>query len=51
MQEARTTYERDFILKKLEENQGNVSRTAEAMGMDRSHLYKKLKSRGIAGKE
>jgi len=51
LQEARATYERDFILKKLEENQGNVARTAEAMGMDRSHLYKKLKSLGIAAKE
>jgi two-component system, NtrC family, nitrogen regulation response regulator NtrX len=47
LQEARTAYERDYILRKLEENQGNVSRTAEVLGMERSHLYRKMKSLGI----
>src|SRR5438552_2075967 len=42
--EARIAFDRDFILKKLEENNGNVSRTAEALGIERSHLYRKLKS-------
>ena len=51
LQEARATYERDFILKKLEENQGNVSRTAEVLGLERSHLYRKMKSLGIAARE
>lgn len=40
-------YERDYILRKLEENQGNVSRTAEVLGLERSHLYRKMKSLGI----
>ncbi len=48
LQEARVAYERDYILRKLEENQGNVSRTAEVLGLERSHLYRKMKSLGIA---
>ena len=48
LQEARTAYERDYILRKLEENQGNVSRTAEVLGLERSHLYRKMKTLGIA---
>ncbi len=48
LQEARTSYERDYILRKLQENQGNVSRTAEILGLERSHLYRKMKSLGIA---
>jgi two-component system, NtrC family, nitrogen regulation response regulator NtrX len=47
LQEARAAYERDYILRKLEENRGNVSRTAEALGLERSHLYRKMKSLGI----
>ncbi len=47
--EARSAYERDYILRKLEENQGNVSRTAEVLGLERSHLYRKMKSLGIGG--
>ena len=49
--QARTAYERDYILKKLDENHGNVSRTAEVLGMERSHLYRKMKSLGLAAKE
>jgi two-component system nitrogen regulation response regulator NtrX len=41
--EARSGFERLFILRRLEDHQGNVSRTADAMGMERSHLYRKLK--------
>jgi two-component system, NtrC family, nitrogen regulation response regulator NtrX len=51
LQEARAAYERDYILRKLEENQGNVSRTAEALGLERSHLYRKMKSLGISASE
>jgi two-component system nitrogen regulation response regulator NtrX len=46
--EAREAYERDFILKKMDEMHGNMSRTAEALGMERSHLYRKMKTLGIA---
>jgi two-component system, NtrC family, nitrogen regulation response regulator NtrX len=48
LQQARSTYERDFILRKLEENRGNVSRTAQELGLERSHLYRKMKTLGIA---
>src|SRR5258706_3463877 len=51
LQQARSAYERDYILKKLDENHGNVSRTAEVLGLERSHLYRKMKSLGIAAKE
>ncbi|MEE8348789.1 MAG: sigma-54 dependent transcriptional regulator [Acidobacteriota bacterium] len=43
-QEAREEFERQFILEKLVENQGNVSRTATAIGMERTHLHRKIKS-------
>jgi two-component system nitrogen regulation response regulator NtrX len=46
--DARSAYERNLILRKLEENQGNVSRTAEALGLERSHLYRKMKTLGIS---
>ena len=49
--EAREAYEREFILKKLDECHGNVSRTAEALGLERSHLYRKMKALGVNVKE
>jgi two-component system nitrogen regulation response regulator NtrX len=49
--QAREAYERDYILKKLEECNGNVSRTAEALGLERSHLYRKMKALGVTTKE
>jgi two-component system, NtrC family, nitrogen regulation response regulator NtrX len=49
--EARAAYERDYILRKLQENRGNVSRTAEVLGLERSHLYRKMRSLGIANGE
>ncbi len=49
LQQARAAYEREYILKKLEENGGNISRTAEALGLERSHFYRKMKSLGIGG--
>jgi two-component system nitrogen regulation response regulator NtrX len=51
LQEARAAYERDYILKKLDESHGNVSRAAEVLGLERSHLYRKMKTLGIAVKE
>ena len=47
LQQARAAYEKDFILRKLEENKGNVSRTAELLGLERTHLYRKMKTLGI----
>lgn len=45
--EARARFERDFLSQKIEENQGNISKTAEAIGLERSHLHRKIKSYGI----
>jgi two-component system nitrogen regulation response regulator NtrX len=45
--EARRQFEHDYLCKKLNENSGNVSKTAEKIGMERSHLHKKLKALGI----
>jgi two-component system nitrogen regulation response regulator NtrX len=51
LHQARAAYERDYILKKLDENHGNVSRAAEVLGLERSHLYRKMKALGIAVKD
>jgi two-component system nitrogen regulation response regulator NtrX len=51
LHQARDAYERDFILKKLDENHGNVTRAAEVLGLERSHLYRKMKTLGITVKE
>ncbi|MBL8168703.1 MAG: sigma-54-dependent Fis family transcriptional regulator [Acidobacteria bacterium] len=45
--EAAETYEREFILRKLAEADGNITRTAELMGIDRSHLYRRMKALDI----
>lgn len=44
LETARKAYEREFILQKLEENQGNITHTARALGLERSHLYRKMKA-------
>jgi len=51
LQEVRETAEREYILKKLEETAGNVTRTAELLGLERSNLYRKMKTLGIGPKE
>jgi len=51
LHQARAAYERDYILKKLDDNHGNMSRTAEVLGLERSHLYRKMKALGLAVKE
>jgi two-component system nitrogen regulation response regulator NtrX len=48
LQEARSAYEREFVLRKLEENRWNMTRAAAALGLERSHLYRKMRSLGIA---
>ncbi len=45
--EATDAYHREFIQRKLEEAEGNVSRAAELMGVDRSHLYRRMRALGI----
>jgi len=51
LQDVREAAEREYILKKLEETSGNVTRTAELLGLERSNLYRKMKTLGIGPKE
>jgi two-component system nitrogen regulation response regulator NtrX len=46
--DARDRFERDYILQMLATHQGNISRTADALGVERSNLYKKMRAFGIA---
>jgi two-component system nitrogen regulation response regulator NtrX len=47
LREARAWFEREFITQKLKENNGNVSRTADAINVERSNLHRKIKALGI----
>jgi len=51
LHEAREAYEREFILRKLEENRWNMTQTSAALGLERSHLYRKMKALGISAEE
>jgi two-component system nitrogen regulation response regulator NtrX len=48
LHEARDRFERDLILRTLAEQQGNMSRTADVLGVERSNLYRKMRAFGIA---
>jgi two-component system nitrogen regulation response regulator NtrX len=51
LQDVREAAEREYIQKKLEEAGGNVSRTAELLGLERSNLYRKMRALGIGPRE
>jgi two-component system nitrogen regulation response regulator NtrX len=46
--DAKKLFEKEYLQQKLTENNGNISKTAEQVGMERSHLHKKLKSLEIS---
>jgi two-component system nitrogen regulation response regulator NtrX len=48
LHDARDQFERDYILRALAAQQGNISRTADMLGIERSNLYRKMRSFGIA---
>jgi two-component system nitrogen regulation response regulator NtrX len=48
LKEAREAFEKDFILLKLKENNWNISKTAEALNIERSNLHRKIKSYGLS---
>jgi two-component system nitrogen regulation response regulator NtrX len=50
LRDGKEAYEREYILRKLEECDGNVARTAREMGIDRSHLYRRMRALGISGR-
>ena len=51
LQEVKEAAEREYILRKLEETGGNVTRASELLGLERSNLYRKMKALGIAPKD
>ena len=51
LHDVREAAEREYILRKLEETGGNVTRASELLGLERSNLYRKMKTLGIAPKE
>jgi two-component system nitrogen regulation response regulator NtrX len=51
LRDARSDFEKDFILQTLKDNDWNVSKAASVLGIERSHLHKKMKSYGIESQE
>ena len=49
LKQARENFEKNYLLNQLRKNKGNISKTAEFIGMERSALHRKLKSLGIKG--
>ncbi len=49
--QAKRSFEKAYLQHKLNENNGNISQTAEQVGMERSHLHKKLKTLEITNQE
>jgi DNA-binding NtrC family response regulator len=48
LKDMRDLVERDYILKKLEEHDWNVTQAAQALGIERTNLHKKIKQHGLA---
>ena len=49
LKEARLQFETNYLINQLRKNNGNISKTADFIGMERSALHRKLKSLGIKG--
>ena len=49
LKEAREHFEKEYLTTQLKKNHGNISKTADFIGMERSALHRKLKSLGIKG--
>jgi two-component system nitrogen regulation response regulator NtrX len=47
LKEAREKFEKDYLTSQLKKHKGNISKTAEFIGMERSALHRKLKTLGI----
>ncbi|MEP6918504.1 MAG: helix-turn-helix domain-containing protein, partial [Acidobacteriota bacterium] len=47
LHDARDRFERDYILRALAAQQGNITKTADALGVERSNLYRKMRGFGI----
>ena len=49
LKEARKHFEKEYLTTQLKKNHGNISKTADFIGMERSALHRKLKELGIKG--
>tara|TARA_X000001036_G_scaffold415391_1_gene431475 strand:+ start:858 stop:2225 length:1368 start_codon:yes stop_codon:yes gene_type:complete len=49
LKEARENFEKEYLVNQLKKHHGNISKTADFIGMERSALHRKLKSLGIKG--
>ena len=49
--QAKIQFEKDFLRKKLEEHDWNISKTAHSIGIERSHLHRKLKAYGVSSEK
>ena len=49
LKEAREQFEKEYLISQLRKNHGNISKTADFIGMERSALHRKLRSLGIKG--
>ena len=49
LKEARENFEKSYLTTQLKKFKGNISKTADFVGMERSALHRKLKSLGIKG--
>ncbi|MBT8073924.1 MAG: sigma-54-dependent Fis family transcriptional regulator, partial [Xanthomonadales bacterium] len=47
LREAREQFERDYLIYQLKKAGGSVGKLSESVGMERTHLYRKLRSLGI----
>jgi two-component system nitrogen regulation response regulator NtrX len=48
---AKMEFEKKFIMKKLQENEGNISKTADTIGLERSNLHRKIKTHSLESKK
>ena len=51
LREARESFEKHYLARQLERFEGNISKTAEFIGMERSALHRKLKSLAVSTQE
>jgi two-component system nitrogen regulation response regulator NtrX len=49
LKEAREQFEKNYLTSQLKKHKGNISKTAEFIGMERSALHRKLKALGVKG--
>jgi two-component system nitrogen regulation response regulator NtrX len=49
--QAKVEFEREYLRRKLEEHRWNISQTAESIGLERSHLHRKIKAYGVEPSE